>query len=79
MTDTAIRVAAERERAQAYAHLSTELDRMCRDVGLDPWEAWRRPRHLERIDAQDRVMLSTRVSASRVLGVRPRDKHGRFA
>lgn len=36
------------ERQKALGFLEDRLDRMCRDVGLDPELAWRRPRLAER-------------------------------
>lgn len=36
------------EREIGLEHVTHELDRLCTSTGLDPWDAWRRPRHDER-------------------------------
>lgn len=43
------------ERKKALGFLEDLLDRMCRDVGLDPELAWRRPR----LEERDRAKLAS--------------------
>lgn len=43
------RVAAN-QRDRARRDLEARLDALCTSYGLDPWEAWRRPRAHERLD-----------------------------
>lgn len=66
------RIASERDRGLQY--VDTLLDQLCRDVGLDPWEAWRRPRHDRRAAKLAETVAQVRADLDRV-----RDRVGRWA
>lgn len=66
MTDLVILEAATAARTQAREHLDAELDRLCRNLGLEPWETWRRHRHLERMDAQAAMHRQLRSDLAKI-------------
>lgn len=66
MTDLVILEAATAARAEAREYLDAELDALCRRLGLEPWEAWRRDRHLERMDAQAAVNRQLRADLAKI-------------
>jgi hypothetical protein len=63
MVDPVIADLAAVARREAQVHLDTALDNLCIHLAFDPWEVWRKPRSLERVDRLSAVFAETRRSA----------------
>lgn len=71
------RIAQEQHRGQIQ--VEALLDQLCRNVGLNPWEAWRKPRHLRRMESLEATTRQLRADLARVRRAnRPRDARGRW-
>ena len=80
MTDLDHAVNAARVDGRRW--LDRRLDKLCTNNGLDPWQAWRRPRGQERIDqlraSHAAVRQGVSVQSAAFLPRPRRDSRGRF-
>jgi hypothetical protein len=63
MVDPVIARVAAVARREAQMQLDVLLDDLCIRIGVDPWEVYRKPRSLERIDRMSTMISNTRRSA----------------
>jgi hypothetical protein len=69
----------ERAATDAQAHARATTDRVCRELGIDPWEVVHRPARRERIQRLLDYNAQIRADLARVRRAnRPRDKFGRW-